>query len=61
MPFLQLTLAVTLGVGIPLFIFKLWLSSRLDWYLGIVVANGLDKIEQEVGWVRTNTARSRGQ
>ncbi len=61
MPFLQLTLAVTFGVGIPLFIFKLWLSSRLDWYLGVVVANGLDKIEQEVGWVRTNTARARGQ
>jgi len=57
MPFLQLTLAVTFGVGIPLFIFKLWLSSRLDWYLGVVVA----KIEQEFGWVRTNTARSKGQ
>ncbi len=27
----------------------------------LVVPNGLDKIEQEVGWVRTNTARSKGQ
>ncbi len=54
MPFLQLALAVALGVGIPLFIFKLWLSSRLDWYLGVVVPNGLDKIEQEV----TGTSRS---
>ena len=57
MSFFQLVFAITLGVGIPLFIFKLWLSSRLDWYLGSVVPRGLDNISEECSGIRNNTYR----
>jgi hypothetical protein len=45
MPFLQLVVAIAIGIGIPLFAFTLWLSGRLNWYLGSV-CEGLDKIEE---------------
>ena len=44
--FLQLTLAVAVGVSVPLLVFACWLSSRMDWYGGEVLAHGLDKIKQ---------------
>ena len=57
MGFFQLTLAIAIGAGIPLFIFTLWLSSRLDWYLGGVVPRGLNKIAEECSGIRGNTSR----
>jgi hypothetical protein len=57
MGFFQLVFAIAIGVGIPLFIFMLWISSRLDWYLGSVVPRGLDKISEECSGIRSYTSR----
>jgi len=55
--FLQLVLGIAFGAGIPLLIFTLWLSRRLDWYLGSVLPHGLDKIEEQCRTIRSDIQR----